>query len=172
MDAQVLVAYATKYGATGEIADKIGQVLQQTGWRVDVLPVKRVGDVAAYQAVVLGSAVYMFHWRREAAAFLKANEKALAGRPLWLFSSGPTGEGSADAFLEGRRLPDALLPIAERIAPREIAVFGGKIDPARLGFFERLIIKNVKVPTGDFRDWDAIADWAVKIAEALSVLLR
>jgi menaquinone-dependent protoporphyrinogen IX oxidase len=37
MNTQVLVAYATKYGATAEIAEKIGQVLRQAGLRTDVL---------------------------------------------------------------------------------------------------------------------------------------
>jgi menaquinone-dependent protoporphyrinogen IX oxidase len=58
MDNQVLVVYATKHGATAEIAEKIGQVLRQAGLRTDVLPTDRVSDLAAYKAVVLGSAVY------------------------------------------------------------------------------------------------------------------
>jgi menaquinone-dependent protoporphyrinogen oxidase len=59
MDIQVLVAYATKYGATAEIAEKIGQVLHQAGLRTDVLPADRVSDLTPYNAVVLGSAVYV-----------------------------------------------------------------------------------------------------------------
>ncbi len=93
MDKQVLVAYASKYGATEEIAERIGEVLRQAGLRTDVLPTDRVSDLAHYQAIVLGSAVYIGKWRKEAVKFLKANEKMLAGRPVWLFSSGPTGEG-------------------------------------------------------------------------------
>ena len=90
---QVLVAYATKYRATAEIAEKIGQVLRQAGLRTDVLPADRVSDLSSYQAVVLGSAVYISKWRKEAAKFLQANETVLAERQVWLFSSGPTGEG-------------------------------------------------------------------------------
>lgn len=82
MDVQVLVAYATKYGATAEIAEKIGQVLRQAGLHTDVLPTDRVSDLTPYKAVVLGSAVYMFRWRKEAATFLKANEKAL-NKEVW-----------------------------------------------------------------------------------------
>jgi hypothetical protein len=59
MDLRVLVAYATKYGAT-EIAEKVGQVLRQAGLPADVLPADRVGDLSPYKAVVLSSAVYMF----------------------------------------------------------------------------------------------------------------
>ena len=63
METQVLVTYATKYGATREIAEKIGQTIQQAGFQVDVLPVDGVRDLAPYQAIVLGSAVYAGMWR-------------------------------------------------------------------------------------------------------------
>src|SRR4030042_3499838 len=101
MDSRVLVTYATKYGATAGIAEKIGQVLRQAGLPTDVLPADRAGDLQAYKAVVLGSAVYIGQWRKQAATFLKANEKALAERPGWLVSSGPTGEGAPGALAPG-----------------------------------------------------------------------
>lgn len=167
MDVQVLVAYATKYGATAEIAEKIGQVLRQAGLRTDVLPTDRVSDLTPYNAVVLGSAVYMIRWRKEAATFLKANEKALAERQVWLFSSGPTGEGDPVELGKGWNFPEALQPIANRIHPRDIAVFHGVLDPKKLNLVEKWMIKNVKAPLGDFRDWDAITSWAAAIAEAL-----
>jgi len=167
MDDKVLVAYATKHGATAEIAEKIGQVLSEAGLQADVLPVTHVRDLTPYRAVVLGSAVYIGRWRKEAAAFLKANEKALAERPVWIFSSGPTGEGDPMELTKGWRIPEALQPLVDRIQPRDIAVFSGALDPKKLNFFERWIIKNVKAPVGDFRDWNAITSWAMMIADTL-----
>jgi len=78
MNDKVLVTYASKYGATVEIAARIGQILHQEDVSNDVLGVDDVGDVTAYQAVVLGSAVYMGGWRKKAANFLKENQEALA----------------------------------------------------------------------------------------------
>ncbi len=167
MDTQILVAYATKYGATAAIAEKIGQTLRQAGLRADVLPAGRVDNLSPYKAVILGSAVYMGQWRKEAAAFLNANEKALTERPVWIFSSGPTGEGDPTQLLKGWRLPKAQQPIADRIHPRDIAVFGGALDPKKMNLFEKWIIKNVKASLGDFRDWDAIDTWARAISDAL-----
>ncbi len=167
MDAQVLVAYATKYGATAEIAEKIGQVLRQAGLGADVLPADRVGDLAPYRAVVLGSGVYMGQWRKEAARFLEANEKALAEQPVWLFSSGPTGEGDPLELMKGWRLPTAQQPIADRIGPRDIAVFHGALDMKKINLAEKVIIKGIKAPIGDFRNWDAVTSWAAGIAAAL-----
>jgi menaquinone-dependent protoporphyrinogen oxidase len=167
MDKQVLVAYATKYGATAEIAERIGQVLRDAGLGVDVLPADRVGDLAAYQAVVLGSAVYIGRWRKQAARFLQANESVLADKPVWLFSSGPPGEGDPVELTQGWRLPGKLQPIADRIQPRDIAVFHGALDPDKLNPMERWMLKNVDSPVGDFRDWEVITAWATAIAEAL-----
>jgi len=167
MDMQVLVAYATKYGATAEIAEKVGQVLREAGFRADVLPADRVGDLTPFKAVVLGSAVYMGQWRKEAVKFLEANEKKLAERPVWLFSSGPTGEGDAVQLMKGWRFPEAQQPIADRIRPRDIALFHGVLDTKKLGLAEKLIVKGVKAPVGDFRDWEAITSWATAIADAL-----
>jgi menaquinone-dependent protoporphyrinogen oxidase len=167
MAAQVLVAFATKYGATAEIAEKIGQVIRVAGLTVDVIPVHRVKAPDSYQAVVLGSAVYIGQWRREASGFLKSHEKVLAGRPVWLFSSGPTGSGDPVTLLQGWSFPRALQPIADRIRPREITVFHGALDINKLGFIEKWMVNNVKAAFGDFRDWDAITNWAEAVAGAL-----
>jgi menaquinone-dependent protoporphyrinogen oxidase len=167
MDKQVLVAYATKYGATAEIAEKIGQVLHQAGLPTDVLPVDRVSDLTPYKAVVLGSAVYIGQWRKEAVKFLKANETVLADKPVWLFSSGPTGEGDPVELAQGWRFPGKLQSIADRIAPHDIAVFHGAVDMNKLNFIEKWMLKNVKAPIGDFRDWEAITSWATAIADEL-----
>jgi len=167
MDIRVLVAYATKYGATAEIAEKIGEVLRQAGLQADVLPADRASDLAPYKAVVLGSAVYIGQWQKKAANFLRANEKALAERPVWLFSSGPTGKGDPVQLVQGWRFPTSLQPIADRIHVRDIALFHGAADPKKMNLIEGWMIKNVKAPVGDFRDWNAISAWAGAIADAL-----
>ena len=167
MEIRVLVTYASKHGATAEIAEKIGQTLRQAGLQADVLPVNRVSDLKPFQAVVLGSAVYMGQWRKQAVNFLKTNEKSLAERPVWLFSSGPMGKGDPVQLTKGWRFPKSQGPIIDRIRPRDIALFHGMLDMKKLNFFEKWVIKNVKAPIGDFRDWDAIAAWATAIAGAL-----
>ena len=167
MNSQVLVAYATKYGATAEIAEKIRQVLRLAGLQTDVLPVDRVSNLSSYKAVILGSAVYIGGWRKEAAKFLKVNEKVLVEQLVWLFSSGPTGEGNPVELTEGWHFPKALQPIADRIQPRDIAVFHGVIHKQKLNFIEKWMLNNVKAPLGDFRDWDAITSWATAVADVL-----
>lgn len=164
---QVLVAYASKYGATAGIAEKIAQVLRDAGLPTDLQPAGRVRDLSQYRAVILGSAVYMFHWRKEAARLFKALGAAGTGRPVWLFSSGPTSEGDTEAFLEGLKLPKGLQPVADKIGPRDVAVFAGALDLQKLNPFERWIMNKMKAPAGDYRDWEAIEAWAGSIARTL-----
>jgi menaquinone-dependent protoporphyrinogen oxidase len=167
MDKKVLVAYATKYGATAEIANKIGEVLTGAGLQVEVLPVQQVVNPEQYDAVVMGSAVYIGQWRKEVALFLKTNEKALTGMPVWIFSSGPAGKGDPIELMKGWLVPESLKPVVDKIKPRDITVFHGNIDISRLSFLEKMAIKNIKAPLGDFRDWKDISAWANSIADAL-----
>lgn len=166
MEGKILVAYASKYGSTGEIAEKIGEVLKQAGLEADVLPVKSVKDVSAYGSVVLGSAMYIGQWRKDAVNFLEANESALAARPLWVFATGPSGKGDPKELLKGVIVPNGVKPILDRLKPQDYAVFHGYLNPEKMGFMEKWIVKRVSGELGDFRDWDMINAWSQGIAEA------
>ncbi len=163
----VLVTYASKYGATVEIAQKIGEVLRQSSLDVSVLPTEKVRDMSSYDAVVLGSAVYAGHWLKEAVALLESSEKILATKPVWFFSSGPTGDGDPVDIMHGWHFPEAQQPLADRIKPKGIAFFQGNIDLHKLNFAERLMMKAVRAKVGDFRDWESISTWAKEIAKEL-----
>jgi menaquinone-dependent protoporphyrinogen oxidase len=166
-DTRVLVAYATKYGATEEIAEKIGQVLRQEGLSTDVQPVDKVKDLGPYKAIVLGSAVFVGRWRKDAVKFLRANQKILTEKMVWLFSSGPTGEGDPVELANDWRFPKTLQPVADRIQPQDTTLFHGAVDVNKLNPLHKWMINKVDAPMGDFRDWDAVASWATSIADAL-----
>jgi menaquinone-dependent protoporphyrinogen oxidase len=165
---RVLVAHGSKYGATAEIAERIGKVLREQGFEVDVLPAGKVRELAHYGAVVLGGALYIGRWHRAAATLLIKRELDLAKVPTWLFSSGPTGPGDPVQLVQGQKLPKDLRAAADRIKPRDVAVFHGWLDETKMNALERQAIKMIKSPTGDFRDWQAIEAWARSIAEVLA----
>ena len=171
MEPKILVTYASKYGATREIAERIDAVLHQAGLQTDIYPVDGVQDLTPYKAVILGSAVYIGKWQKEAVAFLQTHEKSLAVRPVWLFSSGPTGEGDPVELVEGKRLPADLQMIVHRFQPRDVAVFHGYINPNKVNAIEKWAIKSlVKKPFGDFRDWDAIVNWGTRIVAEMKAI--
>jgi menaquinone-dependent protoporphyrinogen oxidase len=169
----ILVTYASKHGATQGIAERIGRKLRQLGQDAVVLPIEAVEDVATapYDAFVIGSAAYYFHWMKEATEFVRRNRDALAQRPVWLFSSGPLGTTTTDA--QGRDVrvttePKEFTALKEAIHPRDARIFFGALDPSQFGFPERVIAK--RMPQGDFRDWDEIDAWAEEIASALAAM--
>ncbi len=167
MAKKILVAFGSKYGATAGIAEKIGEVLRESGFSVDIKPADAAGDLNGYDAVILGSGVYAGGWLKTAADLLKKQEKVLATLPVWLFSSGPTGKGDPLELVKDWQFPEMLQPIADRINPRGISLFQGAMDLDKLNFAEKLIIKAMKGPLGDFRNWEAITAWAESIAASL-----
>jgi menaquinone-dependent protoporphyrinogen oxidase len=165
---RILVAFASKHNSTAEIASYIGQVLRESvNFEVHVRSVDTIVSVASYDAVILGSAVYAGKWQTSAEDFVLSHRIDLAKRYVWLFSSGPLGKGDPKALTNGWEIPETLESAVIYIAPRDVAVFSGKLDPEDLGFVERFITKVVKNPSGDFRDWNMIRNWAKRIAETL-----
>jgi menaquinone-dependent protoporphyrinogen oxidase len=164
MGNSVLLAYASKYGSTKEIAEKIGEVFKQEGIAVDIIPAQQVKDLSGYKDVIIGVAIYMGMWRKEAKNLIMKNEAALAERRVWIFSTGPSGKGDPIQLVKGVTVPQGMKQVIDRIKPRDIAVFHGKLDPEKMGGMEKFIVKRVGGETGDFRDWALINAWAKKTA--------
>lgn len=161
MTGSVLVAYATKYGSTREIAEAIGETIAGAGLPVEVRPARDVRDLSPYAAVVLGSALYSAHWRREANRFVRAHRDALRERSVWLFSSGPLDQS---ANLADIPMTEHVRPEVEAIDPRGHRTFGGRLLPGTPGLDEAVLATH---RTGDFRDFTRIRAWAQEIADTL-----
>lgn len=159
---RILVAYGSKHGSTREIAARIAGTLRDAGYDVDLRRACEVGSLDGYDGVVLGSAVYMKHWRRDAARLLARRE--LADKALWLFSSGPAGEMELDM---AKLVSEHVLIRGRRLGARDHALFGGRLSTTDSGFIGRAIAGKVEPEQRDLRDWDAIDSWALGIAAAL-----
>lgn len=171
----VLVAVASKHGATQGIARYIAETLRAAGHRAETRLARSVPDVAGYDAVVVGGATYLGHWLKEATKFVERNAAALRSRPVWLFSSGPLGAAETD--VDGRDLrataaPAEIADLAEAVGAVGHRVFYGALDPARLGFRDRVIrampAGKGLLSEGDFRDWPEIDAWAATITSTLA----
>jgi menaquinone-dependent protoporphyrinogen oxidase len=171
---RTLVVYASKHGATRGIAERIAVKLTEAGLQAEARQAAAAGNLADWDAFVIGSAVYAAHWQKEASHFVQRNRAVLASKPVWLFSSGPLGTETVDA--KGRDAAAAAEPkeiagFRALIGPQDHRVFFGALDPRSLGTAGRLIRKMPGgaelLPTGDFRDWAEIETWAGHIASQL-----
>lgn len=159
---KVLVAAASKYGATHEMAETIGATLRERGLEVDVLAPDDVRTVEGWDAVVLGSAVYAGRWMKQARELVERAGPALRERPVWLFSSGPIGDPP-----KPEEDPVDASPVSEATGAREHRVFAGRLVKKGLSLPDRAIATALRVAEGDFRDEGELRDWAGGIADAL-----
>lgn len=162
---KVLVAAASKHGATQQVAKTIGEELTAREFDVTVAHVEDVTSITEYDAVIIGGAIYFGKWMKPAKQLVTRHAAELATRPVWLYSSGPIPrpEAKADYSYDRREGDD----IANAIRAREHRLFFGKLDRKRLSLVERGPVRMAKLPDGDFRPWDEIKIWAAEIADAL-----
>ncbi len=162
---RVLVAYASKAGSTAEVAALIARNLADTGLAVDLRRTRSVRSVDGYRAVVVGSAIRAGHWLADASDFVKTHREALAARKTAFFTLCMTLQQDTPANRE--KVAGYLKPVRAVLDPDWIEFFAGKMEYRRLAFGPRLIVKAMKVPEGDFRDWNAIGSWAGRLAKEM-----
>jgi len=170
MTAEILVAYATRYGSTKEVAETVAATLEEQGLEVEVKMAREVRSLDGYSAVVLGTPLYMGALYKDVRALLERSQAALEQTPLALFALGPIS--AADGVEGSRKQLDAALAKLPWLSPVATEVFVGKYDPATLGFKDKMIAVLPASPlhgepAHDERDWGAIRGWAQEVSSRL-----
>ncbi len=167
MSHKILICYATKYGSTAEVAEAIAATLREKGHTVARHPAQEVEAVDSYDAVVLGTPLYIGQMMQAAHDFLTEHQRALTARALAIFALGPTDpdedamRGSVEQFQNEMAQHADLAPITQK-------VFVGKYDPSKLSLPHKLLAMLPASPlhnrpASDHRDWDAVRAWAEEI---------
>jgi menaquinone-dependent protoporphyrinogen oxidase len=170
---KILVGYATKHGSTAEVAEFIGQVFREHDIDTTVSKVEDIQSVKDYDAFVLGSPVYASLWLTEMSQFLERFEGELSKKPVYYWMN-------CIRVLEPDGLEHALTeyvykPTIDKIGVRNIGVFGGKLNLQEIDWNERWTLvaryEGDALPGSridDYRDWNAIREWAKQIREQLT----
>jgi len=158
----ILLAYASRFGSTQEVAETIADTLREAGLEVDLQPMQEVKSLDRYSAVVLGAAIYNAKWNADAHQFLAEYQDAINQLPVVIFTLGPLSASDA-AKRNSRRQLDSELAKYPWLKPVALEIFAGKYDPSKpgLNFFEKFL------PARDYRDWDAIRAWAMGLSAQL-----
>jgi menaquinone-dependent protoporphyrinogen oxidase len=171
MDGPILVTYASRYGATREVAEAVAEELRgETRARVDVCAIQDVRELAAYRAVVIGSAGRRKRgWLREARHFVRDHETELSRVPVAYFMTcWCLRNDTPETRREAARYVSLVEEYAPAVKPFAVGLFAGKWDMGKLSAFDRFMMRLKHAPaSGDWRDWQAIRAWASDLARLL-----
>ena len=165
MTKKILVAYASVSGSTGEVAQAIGDVLAEHGAIVEVEHVRHIKTVAGYHGAVVGSSIRAGRWLPEASQFVEVQADTLRQIPVAYFTTCLTMvTDSADNRQTVLAYMEPILQIIPEVKPVGLGLFAGSLDPNRSLMAQ---LNPNLAPHGDYRDWNAIKQWATEIAASL-----
>ncbi|WP_263730316.1 flavodoxin domain-containing protein [Cellulomonas sp. SG140] len=164
---RVLVSVSSRHGGTREMGQVVAAVLRDAGHDVAEIGPDEVEDVTGYDAVVLGSAVYVGRLALGVRDLVDRRAGQLRERPAWLFWSGPVGEPASAPVV-----PDDVTEVAKAVGARGVRMFPGRLERAELNISERALVALVHAQPGDYRDLEEVRDWALGIDEELRALAR
>lgn len=171
MTKKILVTYASQGGSTGGVAEAIGKTLAKGGALVDIRPVQSVSSLDGYSAVVVGSAIHSGKWLPEAVAFVQANQGRLRQLPTAFFLV--CMMAAADTEMNRNAIAQWLAEEQALVRPVAIGRFAGALFPNKYFFTTaiglRIFLAYLKLPGGDYRNWDAIHAWS---ASTLPLLVQ
>jgi menaquinone-dependent protoporphyrinogen oxidase len=166
MENKVLVAFASRYGSTREVAEAIAVQLSEQGFAVDLRHLRDVKTLDPYGPVVIGAPLFMFHWHKDALNFLSRHRQEIMKRRAAVFVLGPVHDPHDEAEWQSSRAQlEKELARVPWFKPEVLEMVGGKYDPAALGFPLKLFAGEE--PASDIRDWNAIHAWADALPEKL-----
>lgn len=152
---RVLIAYATRYGSTAEVAQAIAKTLRERGVTPDVRDVHEAADLQGHDAVVFGAPFYFARMLGAGRRFLARQRRALAEMPVAVFVLGLQPEDKRQRRLE------RMLTRPPAIRPLSVGLFGAVVDGSKLRFCRKAPPIRKLLPEGvDTRDWKAIEEWA------------
>lgn len=169
---KVLIAYASMHGSTGEVAGAIGKVLCDAGAAVDICTVKRVTDLSAYRAAVIGSAVRSERWLPEAKEFVASNRAVLSTIPTAYFLTCLTlAHSSAESRLKVQSFLDPVREEIREVTPFSTGLFAGVLDYNKYSTTIQVVMRykmwTKGVDAGDYRNWQAIRAWAEQLKSTI-----
>ncbi|MDN7013415.1 flavodoxin [Methanoculleus sp. FWC-SCC3] len=163
---RILVAYATRYGSTAEVAEAIGDELRKVGAEVDVRPVDEIQDLSPYRAAVIGSPIYMGKWLPGPQVFIEKNQQHLRTIPVAYFAVGLTVTDRNPEIL--KKAEASMDAVRLLVNPVEVGIFPGRLESSGLSFTDRTIVKMIRAKTGDFRNWGAVRAWAQAVNQKIA----
>jgi len=173
--ARILILYSTTDGHTRKICLHLQRSIENAGHQVVVMPVDEAPDIdlGLFEKIVIGASIRYGRHSQAVHDFIRRNQAVLDSRPNAFFSVNVVARKPGKDRPEGNPYLQKFL---RRIhwRPRQLAVFAGRIDYPRYGFFDRQMIRFImwmtRGPTDphavvEFTDWQRVDDFARVVSE-------
>jgi menaquinone-dependent protoporphyrinogen oxidase len=175
--AGILLIYGSYDGQTERIAIRIATALERMGHYVTLRAADRpiLPDPAAYNAVIVGSAVHMGKHTRAIRKFARRHAAVLAQRPNAFFSVSLSAARPGPGLEAARRCVDEFCS-KSGWQPETIATFAGALLYRRYNFALRALMRFIASTAGgstdtsrdhEFTDWVAVDRFAAAFGSRL-----
>lgn len=172
--ARILMAYSTTDGHTPTICRRLRAVAETQGHEVSVMTVQEAQglDLSAFDKIVIGASIRYGHHAPAVFDFIRTHRVVLDSKPNAFFTV------NIVARKPNKNTPETnpyLKKFLGRIdwRPQHLAVFAGRLDYPRYGFFDRQMIRFIMLithgPTDpttvvEFTDWQKVEEFGRVIA--------
>lgn len=175
-DKRILIIYASRYGSTAEIAEKIGNYIAEEGPEVEVLSYMEITDLHQYDAIIVGSPIRYEGWMPAAKAFVLDNLEYLNKIPVaYFFSCLALAIRTEGTERKAAQYAEKLRVLSPQVKPIDIGRFSGVLEFSKMSLPLRIIFRIfgmiIGLKEGDYRDWDEIRRWSKNISSKLDALI-
>ncbi|UUX92707.1 flavodoxin domain-containing protein [Methanoplanus endosymbiosus] len=162
---KVLVAYATRYGSTKDIAEVIADTIRKRGIETDCMDINTINpeNMSVYDAFFVGSPLHLGKWLPEAKEFMQFRRDVLNKKPVFVFTCGITLKDKTEHIL--KKAEFALYEFSQYVKMDEKEFFAGKLTIADLNETDSQIVRIAGVGEGDYTDINTVNKWADGIAD-------
>ena len=163
MSVSVLVTYASRYGSTREVAERITEIIKTDSLEAEILPCNQVNSLDAYTFIIIGTPFYIGKMLKDAKDFIIRFQKDLASKKVSFFALGPLSDVEKELADTQEQMEEELKQFPW-LTPLSMEMFGGKYDPQTLRFADKILTllpasPLYKRPASDVRNWEKINRW-------------
>ncbi|HUJ25904.1 MAG TPA: flavodoxin domain-containing protein [Myxococcales bacterium] len=173
----IAVIYASSYGHTAVIADRIAGELAARGLRAEVHDVRALPKdmfISRFDAVILGGRVHGQKFPRSLRRFVRDHRSTLNRIPSAFYTVSLSMAGKDEAAKQDILRITARFPAELGWKPSSSAAFAGALPYTKYGWLTRTIMKRISAAAGGdtdtsrdyvYTDWDEVRRFADEMAD-------
>ena len=167
-----LIIYSSTDGQTKTICEKIKSFSKKSE-SIKLISLKEANDFdfKSYKNIIIGASIRYGRHNKDLYKFISSNKEALKKKRSAFFSVNVVARKPEKNTPETNPYMQKFLKISSW-QPNKLAVFAGKVDYPKYGFFDKHIIRLImfitKGPTDtsrsfEFTDWSKVEDFSKKL---------